>query len=55
VAVVGTGFIYTAGQASTTTGTSGHLSGGPQSAVDIIYVGNGIFLPLSHEGTLRAY
>lgn len=54
-AVAGGGFISLSAQGNSTAGTGGSLVGGPQSAMDIIYVGNGIFMPLSHEGTIRAY
>jgi hypothetical protein len=53
-AAVYNGYIYTSGQGSTTTGTSGSLTGGYQSALELQYVGGGVFLPLSHEGTIRA-
>jgi len=36
----------------TTTGVAGYLNGGPYSAVELQYLGNGLFLPISHEGTL---
>lgn len=49
----GTG-IY-AYRASTSNGTAGYLSGGPYSAVELQYVGNGQFLPLNHEGTLLTH
>jgi len=48
------GYIYTSGMGSTTTGTNGYLTGGYQSALELQYVGNGLFIPLSHEGTIRA-
>ena len=53
-AAVYNGYIYTSGQGSTTTGTNGCLTGGYQSALELQYVGGGVFLPLSHEGTIRA-
>jgi hypothetical protein len=49
------GYIYTTGQNGTTAGTNGYLFGGAQSALELQYVGNGVFLPLSHEGTIRAF
>lgn len=49
------GFIYTSAQGSTTTGAAGYLYGAQQSAIELNYAGNGIFIPLSHEGTIRAY
>jgi len=49
------GVIYVSSQNSTTAGTSGYLSGPQHSTIELIYAGNGIFLPLNHEGTIRAY
>ena len=37
---------------TTATGTTGYLSGGPYTAVEVQYIGNGQFLPVSHEGVL---
>jgi hypothetical protein len=55
VIVANNGQIYTFSQSSTTAGTAGYLSGAGQSAIELNYVGNGIFMPLNHEGTIRAY
>ncbi len=55
VAAVNGGFIYTSSQGSTTTGNTGYLFGAQQSAIEVDYAGNGIFIPLSHEGTIRAH
>jgi hypothetical protein len=44
------GGIYTAQatiQTTTTPGTTGHLAGGQNTAIELQYVGNGLFLPLS--------
>ena len=49
------GNIYVSSQASTTIGTAGYLFGPQHSAIELIYAGNNLFLPLSHEGTIRAY
>jgi len=49
------GKIYVSSQSSTTTGTSGYLIGPQHSAIELIYTGNNLFLPLSHEGAIRAY
>ena len=49
------GYIYVSSQSSTTSGAAGYLTGGQHSAIDLLYVGNGQFLPLSSEGTIRAY
>jgi hypothetical protein len=48
-------FIYVSSQSSTTTGATGYLSGTQHSAIELIYVGNNNFLPVNHEGTIRAY
>ena len=55
VLVANGGQIYTSSQGGTTTGTTGYLSGARLTAVELEYVGNNIFIPLSHEGTIRAY
>jgi len=52
------GGIYTAQttiQTTTTPGTAGHLAGGQNTAIELQYIGNGLFLPLSYVGTLSAY
>jgi hypothetical protein len=49
------GNIYVSSQSSTTTGATGYLSGSQHSAIELIYVGNYSFLPLSQEGTIRAH
>ncbi len=54
-AVVYGGYIYVSSQSSTTTGTAGYLIGPQHSAIELIYAGNNLFLPLSHEGAIRAY
>ncbi len=54
-AVAYNGNIYVSSQASTTTGTAGYLNGAQHTAIELMYVGNNLFLPLSHEGTIRAY
>ena len=46
--------IYISSQATTTPGTEGYLSGTRLSAVELEYVGNGQFMPVSYVGTLRA-
>jgi len=55
VAVTSGSYIYVSSQASTTTGTAGYLTGAQHTAIELEYVGNGNFIPLSHEGTIRAY
>jgi hypothetical protein len=50
--------IYTAQatiQTTTTPGVAGYLTGGQNSAIELQYIGNGQWLPLSHEGTISAY
>jgi len=49
------GNIYVSSQSSTTAGTAGYLIGPQHSAIELIYAGNNLFLPLSHEGTIRAH
>jgi hypothetical protein len=48
-------YLQSGSQITTTTGTPGHLQGGQNTAVELQYVGNGQFMPLSHEGTIFAY
>jgi len=54
VAVVAGGQIFTSIPA-TTLGASGYLNGSQYSAVELQYVGNGVFMPLSNAGTILAY
>jgi hypothetical protein len=49
------GNIYVSSQSSTTIGAAGYLIGPQHSAIELIYAGNNLFLPLSHEGTIRAH
>lgn len=49
------GNIYVSSQSSTTMGAAGYLIGSQHSAIELIYAGNNLFLPLNHEGTIRAY
>ena len=55
VAVVYGGQVYTSGLATTTPGASGYLLGGQNTAIELQYIGNNQFLPLSHEGAFFAY
>ncbi|HTR41757.1 MAG TPA: hypothetical protein VMH87_09105 [Pseudomonadales bacterium] len=41
-----------AAQTTSTVGTNGFVSGGQGSAAELIYVGNGVFMPVSSEGTI---
>jgi hypothetical protein len=55
VAVVNGGQIYTSfGSSSSTTtiGTAGDLVGGALSAIELQFIGNGVWIPISHEGTI---
>jgi hypothetical protein len=47
--------IYVASKATTTLGTAGRLTGARLSAVELEYLGNGQFMPISYVGTIRAY
>ena len=58
VAGVYNGQIYTSipsSVSSTTTGTAGYLTGGQNTAIELQYLGNGQFLPISHEGIIPAF
>ena len=46
--------IYTAALSSTT-GTAGYLQGFQGSAIELQYIGNGQFMPLSHEGIFSVH
>lgn len=48
------GQIYVS-EPNTTPGTAGFLQGLQGSAVELQYIGNGQFLPISHEGTIYGY
>jgi len=54
VAVADGGQIYTYSSADPP-GTTGYLLGDQLSAIELQYIGNGQFMPLSHEGTIIAY
>jgi len=54
-AVVYGGQIYTStgsSSSTTTTGTAGDLVGGRYSAIELQHMGGGLWMPLSHEGTI---
>jgi hypothetical protein len=58
VAAASGGGIWTAQaaiQATTTPGTAGFLAGSQNSAIELQYVGNGLFMPLSYVGAISAY
>jgi hypothetical protein len=40
---------------SSTLGTLGGMSAGQGAAIELQYIGNGKFLPLSHEGAINSY
>lgn len=46
--------IYISSQTSTTAGTAGMLIGSRLSAVELQHVGNGVFVPITYTGTIRA-
>ncbi|HPO15341.1 MAG TPA: hypothetical protein PLI09_17995 [Candidatus Hydrogenedentes bacterium] len=50
------GRIYTYDSKNTTTtlGTTGYISGGQNTAIELQYIGNDIFMPLSYVGSLGA-
>jgi photosystem II stability/assembly factor-like uncharacterized protein len=54
VAVVSGGQIYTS-IATTTPGSSGYLYGEQGAAIELQYVGNGEWIPVSHEDPISAY
>jgi hypothetical protein len=57
VALVNGGQIYTFVILDTTTtiGTTGYLIGAKSTALELQYIGNNQFLPLSHEGVIFGY
>jgi hypothetical protein len=58
-AVIGVGQIYisdaTLPSATTTSGTAGYLLGAQSTAIELQYIANNQFLPISHEGTIQGY
>ena len=58
VAVVNGGRIYTSVPttgSSTTSGMAGYLQGSQHAALELQYIGDGQFIPLSHEGSILWY
>jgi photosystem II stability/assembly factor-like uncharacterized protein len=55
VAVDYAGLIYTAAPSSSTPGPAGYLQGNQNTAIELQYVGNGKFLPISFVGNLKAF
>lgn len=54
VAVANSNPIYISSQATTTPGTGGYLAGARLAAVELQHVGNGVFIPISYVGSIRA-
>ena len=54
VAVGNPSQIYVSSQATTTPGTAGSLRGTRLSAVELVHCGNGVFMPITSQGTIRA-
>lgn len=46
--------IYISSQTSTTVGTTGQLIGARLSAVELQHIGNGVFIPITSTGNIRA-
>jgi hypothetical protein len=40
---------------TTTIGTAGYLTGGPYTAIELQYIGNSQWMPLSYVGDISAY
>ena len=59
VATVNNGNIYTFDSSvvatTTTAGTGGYLTGGQGAGIELQYIGNSQFLPLSHEGVISGH
>ena len=54
VAVASSNPIYISSQATTTVGATGALVGSRLAAVELQHIGNGVFVPISFVGTIRA-
>ncbi len=54
VAVANGHAIYVSSQTSTTPGVTGQLIGSRLAAVELEHVGNGVFIPISYVGNIRA-
>jgi hypothetical protein len=54
VAVATAKGIYVSSKATTSVGTAGYLFGSRLAAVDLQHVGNGVFIPTTYAGTIRA-
>ena len=53
-AVANANGIFVSSKATTTVGVTGSLLGARLSAVELIHCGNGVFMPVSSQGTIRA-
>lgn len=53
-AVASASGIYVSSKAATTVGAAGSLVGSRLAAVELQHVGNGVFIPVSYAGTIRA-
>ncbi len=51
----GPGRIYVSSKSTTTVGTAGYLRGDRLSAVEVVYCGNGVFLPITSMGRVRGF
>ena len=56
VATVSHGYVYTHSPTSSTAlGSAGSLQGGQFAAIELQYIGNGQFIPLSSAGTINSF
>lgn len=46
--------LYVSSQTSTTVGVAGQLIGARYASVELQHIGNGVFMPISYVGTIRA-
>lgn len=53
-AVASAGYIYVSSRTSTTVGVTGALLGARLAAVELQHIGNGVFIPISFVGNIRA-
>ncbi len=51
----GPGRIYVSSKSTTTVGTAGYLRGDRLSAVELVYCGDGVFMPISSLGRVQGY
>jgi len=55
VAGVYGGQIYSSNFSTTSIGIVGYLTGEQFAAIEMLYIGSGLWIPLSHEGAIEAY